>query len=180
MHTEEQLQEIEDTAAEHIDSTTNAEEQDIKEDIAIRLQGELAEQKDKYLRLFAEFENFKKRTAKERLELFKTAGADVIKELLSVLDDFDRAERSLDTATDIDAVKQGLILIKDKLTKTLQNKGLQPMESLHAVFDAEQHEAITEIPAPTDDAKGKVLDVLEKGYVLNDKIIRYAKVVVGK
>lgn len=145
-----------------------------------KLHADLEEQKDKYIRLFAEFDNFKKRTAKERLDLIQTAGADVIKSLLPVLDDFDRAEKSIASATDIDAVKQGLLLIKEKLHKALQQKGLQSKKSIGEGFDAEWHEAITEIPAPTEDMKGKIIDEVEKGYVLNDKIIRYAKVIVGK
>lgn len=145
-----------------------------------KLSADLEEQKDKYIRLYAEFDNFKRRTAKERLELIQTAGADVIKSLLPVLDDFDRAEKSIEAATDIEAVKQGLLLIKEKLYKVLQQKGLQAMNTLGENFDAEWQEAITEIPAPNSALKGKVIDEVEKGYLLNDKIIRYAKVIVGK
>ncbi|MES1221379.1 MAG: nucleotide exchange factor GrpE [Bacteroidota bacterium] len=145
-----------------------------------KLQEELQEQKNKYLRLFAEFDNFKKRNAKERLELMQTAGKEVITALLDVLDDCDRAEKQLQTAEDIDQVKQGVQLVFNKLRSVLQSKGLKPMESIHTDFDVEKHDAITEIPAPSDDLKGKVLDEVQKGYYLNDKIIRHAKVVVGK
>ncbi len=162
------------------DTTSNAAYAEMADEAGIKLRTDLEEQKDKYIRLFAEFDNFKKRTAKERLELIQTAGAEVIKSLLPVLDDFDRAEKSIETATDIEAVKQGLLLIKEKLNKSLQQKGLQSMQSIGESFDAEWHEAITEIPAPTEDMKGKIIDEVEKGYVLNDKIIRYAKVIVGK
>jgi molecular chaperone GrpE len=162
------------------DTTSNAAYAEMADEAGIKLRADLEEQKDKYIRLFAEFDNFKKRTAKERLELIQTAGAEVIKSLLPVLDDFDRAEKSIETATDIEAVKQGLLLIKEKLNKSLQQKGLQSMQSIGESFDAEWHEAITEIPAPTEDMKGKIIDEVEKGYVLNDKIIRYAKVIVGK
>jgi molecular chaperone GrpE len=134
---------------------------------------------DKYLRLFSEFDNFKRRTAKEKLELSKTASASVLKDLLTVLDDFDRANESFEKATDVAALKEGVDLIYSKLFKTLESKGLKPMDSLHTEFNADIHEALTNIPAPEEELKGKVLDVIEKGYTLNDKIIRYAKVVVG-
>jgi molecular chaperone GrpE len=135
---------------------------------------------DKYLRLYAEFDNYKRRTAKERIELFKTANADVIKSMLSVLDDFDRAKKSMEIAKDIDAVKEGIQLIHHKLKSTLQSQGLTEMESVVGkTFDTDLHEAITNVPAPSEDLKGKVMDEVEKGYLLNDKVIRYAKVVVG-
>jgi len=135
---------------------------------------------DKYLRLYAEFDNYKRRTAKERIELFKTANADVIKSMLSVLDDFDRAKKSMEIAKDIEAVKEGIQLIHHKLKSTLQSQGLTEMDSvLGKVFDTDLHEAITNVPAPSEDLKGKVMDEVEKGYLLNDKVIRYAKVVVG-
>jgi len=144
------------------------------------LKQQLGEQKDQYLRLFAEFDNFKKRTAKERIDLFKTAGQDVIQSLLPVLDDFERAEKTIQTSKDIDAVKEGIKLIQHKLKTTLEQRGLQPVESIGKEFNVEEHEAVTEIPAPTEDLKGKVVDEVERGYKLNDKIIRYAKVIVGK
>lgn len=143
-------------------------------------QQELSEMKDKYLRLVAEFDNFKKRNAKERIELMQTANKEVILALLDVVDDTDRATKQLETATDVTAIKDGVMLVFNKLKSTLQSKGLKPMESLNTEFDADLHEAITEIPAPTEDLKGKVIDELQKGYYLNDKLIRHARVVVGK
>jgi molecular chaperone GrpE len=145
-----------------------------------KLKAELGEAKDKYLRIFAEFDNSKRRNAKERLELIKTAGLEILQDLLPVLDDLGRAEKIIETATDLENVKKGFDLIKEKLVRTLQNKGLKAMESIGADFDADFHEAITEIPAPNPDMVGKVVDEVEKGYILNEKIIRYAKVIVGK
>jgi molecular chaperone GrpE len=145
-----------------------------------KVQTELEEMKDKYVRLFAEFDNFKKRSARERLEYIKVAGQDILRDLLPVLDDMERAEKSITAASDVAAVKEGFLLIKDKLIKNLQAKGLKAMQSVGEPFDADFHEAITEIPAPTEELKGKVVDEVEKGYLLNEKIIRYAKVVVGK
>ena len=139
---------------------------------------ELAEQKDKYLRLFAEFDNFKRRTAKERMELNLTAGKDVIISLLEVLDDCDRAEKQIRNSQAVEN-HEGTLLVFNKLRSILQQKGLKSMESINTEFDVEKHEAITEIEAGQDFA-GKVIDELEKGYYLNDRIIRFAKVVVGK
>jgi molecular chaperone GrpE len=141
---------------------------------------EISEIKDKYLRLQAEFDNYRKRTAKERLELMQTAGKEVIISLLDVLDDTDRAVKQIENVADAQAVKDGVMLVFNKLRNTLQTKGLKPMESLHASFDPDLHDAITEIPAPTPELEGKVVDVLQPGYYLNDKLIRHAKVIVGK
>jgi len=149
------------------------------EDELEKMKTELDEQKDKYLRLFAEFDNFKRRTAKERMELFQTAGKDVIVSMLEVMDDCDRAEKQMQTSDDIASIKEGIGLVFSKLRSTLSNKGLKAMQSINTEFDVEKHEAITEIPA-AHDMKGKVVDEVEKGYYLNDKIIRFAKVVVGK
>jgi len=145
-------------------------------------EAELAEQKDKNLRIFAEFDNFKKRTAKERLELFKTAGKDLVIDLLSVLDDFDRATKAADEAraNDKPVDLDGFNLIHNKIKSVLGNKGLKEMETNGEVFDAELHAAITEIQAPNEDLKGKIVDTVEKGYYMSDVIIRHAKVVVGK
>lgn len=154
----------------------NADEKKLTE----KLQDELTEQKDKYIRLFAEFDNYKRRSAKERIELIQTAGREVITSMLDVLDDCDRAEKQLQTSNDIDQLKQGVQLVFGKLRTVMQSKGLKAMESINTVFDVEKHEAITEIPAPNDDMKDKILDEVQKGYYLNDKIIRFAKVVVGK
>ncbi len=144
-----------------------------------KLQLELTEQKDKYLRLMAEFENYKRRTSKERIELIQTAGKDVIVSMLDVLDDVDRAEKQLQNSDDITVQKEGIQLVFNKIRTNLSAKGLKAMESVNTDFDVEKHEAITEIPAPTEDLKGKVLDEVTKGYYLNDKIIRFAKVVVA-
>jgi molecular chaperone GrpE len=143
------------------------------------LKQEVALANDKYLRLYAEFDNFRRRTIKERAELLQTAGKDVIISLLPVLDDFDRALRHMDNTTDVNAVKEGVTLIQQKLKNILSQKGLKEMPSVGTAFDPELHEAITNIPAPTDDLKGKVIDEVEKGYYLNDKVARHAKVVVG-
>ncbi len=145
-----------------------------------KIQSELEEQKDKYIRLFAEFDNFKRRTAKERIELIQTAGKDIIVSMLDVLDDCDRAEKQLATTEDVTQIKEGIQLVFAKLRTTLANKGLKVMTATNEEFDVEQHEAITEIPAPTPDLVGKVVDEVTKGYFLNEKIIRFAKVVVGK
>lgn len=141
---------------------------------------EYKELHDKYIRLFSEFDNFRKRTAKEKLDLMATAGSDIIKEMLPILDDFERAMATNEEMKDIDAIKEGFTLIHNKLIHNLTNKGLKPMESLHDEFDVNKHEALTQIPAPSEDLKGKVVDVIEKGYLLNDKVIRFAKVVVGQ
>lgn len=145
-----------------------------------KLVKELEEQKDKYIRLVAEFENFKRRTSKEKQDLIMSGGQDIVKALLAVLDDSDRAAKQLETATELDEVKEGVTLVFNKLRSTLEHKGVSKMEIENAKFNPDLHEAITEIPAPTEDMKGKVIDVVENGYYLNDKIIRHAKVVVGK
>lgn len=167
-------------ADENAAGTTHLSEPVGNEDEVEKLNEELKEQKDKYLRLLADFENFKRRTAKERIELIQTAGKDVIVSLLDVLDDIDRAEKQMKTTDDIDQIKQGIQLVFNKIRGTLQAKGLKPMESVQTDFDVEKHEAITEVPSPAKDMKGKVIDEVQKGYYLNDKIIRFAKVVVGK
>lgn len=141
---------------------------------------ELAEAKDKYLRLFAEFDNFKKRSVKEKLELMKTAAQETIGELLPVLDDFDRAKQSAEDEKTDEVFSEGVHLVYNKLHSVLKNKGLKAMETNGEDFNPEYHEAITKIPAPTEELKGKIIDTITKGYTLNDKIIRYAKVVVGE
>ncbi|HSB92445.1 MAG TPA: nucleotide exchange factor GrpE [Flavitalea sp.] len=144
------------------------------------LEQELQEMKDKYLRQVAEFDNFRRRNARERIELIQTAGREVIGSLLEVLDDCDRAEKQLQSSSDVKAMSEGVQLVFNKLRSVLQAKGLKPMNSIGTEFNPDIHEAITEIPAPTPDLKGKVVDELEKGYYLNDKLIRFSKVVVGK
>ena len=137
-------------------------------------------EKDKYLRLFAEFENYKKRTTKERIELYRTAGQDIMLSILPVLDDFDRGLAEIKKAKDKELLK-GMQLINDKLRSTLTQKGLEEVEAKKGeTFDADLHEAITQIPAPSEDLKGKIIDVIEKGYKLGDKIIRFPKVVIGQ
>jgi molecular chaperone GrpE len=143
-----------------------------------KLKAELKEANDKYLRLYAEFDNFRRRTTKERQEQLLTAGKDVIISMLPVLDDFERALKAMETATDVIPVKEGVALVQNKLKHILTAKGLKEMNTKGEPFDAEVHEAITNIPAG-DAQKGKVVDELEKGYFLNDKVIRFAKVVVG-
>jgi molecular chaperone GrpE len=166
---------------ENVAGTTRLHGEDLEtEDELEKLRGEIQEQKDKYLRLFAEFDNFKRRSARERIELIQTAGKEVIISLLDVLDDCDRAEKQLQQSQNIDEVRDGVQLVFSKLRSVLQNRGLRPMESMHTDFDVEKHEAIAEIPAPSPDLKGKVLDEVIRGYYLNDKIIRFAKVIVGK
>jgi molecular chaperone GrpE len=145
-----------------------------------KLKAEVQDLKEKYLRQVAEFDNFRKRTAKERLELVQTAGKDVIASLLDVVDDYDRAEKQLQANGDLNGFKEGVQLVFAKLKNTLQARGLKPMQTIGTDFNPDLHEAITEIPAPTEDLKGKVVDEVVKGYYLNDKIIRFAKVVVGK
>jgi molecular chaperone GrpE len=159
--------------------TTHLNDEIAEESAMEKLQMELDEQKDKYLRLVAEFDNFRKRNAKERLELLQTAGKDVIMPMLEVLDDCDRAEQQIQKTDDVTLVKEGVQLVFHKLRTSLQARGIKEMESIHTDFDVEKHEAITEIPAPSEDLKGKVLDQIQKGYYLNDKLIRFAKVVVG-
>ncbi|MBS1949025.1 MAG: nucleotide exchange factor GrpE [Bacteroidetes bacterium] len=165
---------------ENVSGTSYLNDEVIEENAIEKLTDELQAQKDKYLRLVAEFDNFKKRNAKERIELIQTAGRDVIYSLLDVLDDCDRAEKQIQNSNDIMQVKEGVQLVFNKLRAVLHSKGLKQMDSVHTDFDVEKHEAITGIPAPTDELKGKVLDEIQKGYYLNDKIIRFAKVVVGK
>ena len=172
---EEQL----NTEEEIADETVAEEAEPVELSAEEKLKEENAALNDKYLRLFAEFDNYKRRTQKERQELLQTAGKDVIISLLPVLDDFDRANKAIESATDINPIREGITLVHNKLKSVLIQKGLQQMESINTVFDTDNHEAVTKIPAPNDDLKGKVIDELEKGYTLNDKVIRFAKVVVG-
>jgi len=167
-------------ADENLSGTTHLNDPLLEENEADKVKAELEEAKDKYLRLAAEFDNFRRRSAKERQEISLTAGREVIKELLEVLDDAERAEKQLESSEDVQQIKQGITLVFNKLRGTLQSKGLKPMAAVGKEFDADLHEAITEIPAASEEAKGKVIDEVTKGYYLNDKIIRHAKVVVGK
>ncbi|MEE9438323.1 MAG: nucleotide exchange factor GrpE [Saprospiraceae bacterium] len=141
---------------------------------------QIAEAKDKYLRLFAEFDNFKKRSVKEKMDLLRNAGQDTLSSMLPIVDDFDRAKKSADSEESPESFSEGVMMVYNKLNSVLSNKGLKKMESNGEVFDPELHEAITNIPSPTPDMKGKVIDTIESGFYLNDKIIRHAKVVVGE
>ncbi len=168
----------EKATAEKVEETVEAAAEEVKEEVSTE---DLVQvEKDKYLRLFAEFENYKKRTSKERIELFKTAGKDIIVSLLPVMDDFDRGMVEINKSENEELI-QGITLIQDKLTKTLEQKGLTLVDVKQGdAFDADTQEAITQIPAPTEELKGKVIDVVEKGYKLGDTIIRFPKVVIGQ
>lgn len=168
---------VENTAAEQ--NETVASEPVVELSVEEKLQQQVAELNDKYLRLFAEFDNFKRRTQKERVELLQTAGKDIVISLLPVLDDFERAIKATEKSTEVAPVREGIELVQTKLKSILSQKGLKEIESLNTPFDTDLHEAITQIPSPTEEQKGKVIDELEKGYTLNDKVVRFAKVVVG-
>jgi molecular chaperone GrpE len=140
---------------------------------------ELTDLKDKYLRLYADFENFRRRTAKEKIDLISNANEGLLVALLPVLDDFERALKSAESTADVEALKEGVKLVFNKFYKVLESKGVKPMDSLGQVFNPDLHEAITQFPAPSDDMKGKIIDETEKGYLLNEKVIRFAKVILG-
>ena len=165
-----------DTPEDNVAGEVEGDEQSSEE---MGLKAELEQANDRYLRLYAEFDNYKRRTSKERVELMQSAGREVIGSLLTVLDDFDRALKMMETAGDVPAIVEGIELINQKLKKILQQQGLKEMEVIGQPFDADFQEAITNIPAPDKSMKGKVIDEVEKGYFLNDKVLRYAKVVVG-
>jgi molecular chaperone GrpE len=167
-------------ADEALSGSTHLNEPVAEESEQEKTKEELREAKDKYLRLAAEFDNFKRRNAKERVELIQTAGRDVITGLLEILDDVERAQKQWAANEDPQQIKEGVSLIFSKLKNQLQAKGLRSMESIGKDFNPDLHEAITEIPAPSEEQKGKILDEIVQGYYLNDKIIRHAKVVVGK
>ena len=199
---EEEQPEAEDTAnvveelpkeEEKEETEENADQNPPKEEAATKkngakkavsdkesLQKELSEMKDKYLRIFAEFDNYRKRTIKERMEIIKLAAKDSLVALLPAIDDFARAIKVGNDNDNEEKIPEGIILIYNKLYKALEQQGIKEMESTGQDFDPELHEALTKIPAPTEDMKGKVIDTIEKGYYLNDKIIRYAKVIVGE
>lgn len=169
-------QSAENTTEQAVPEVEAAEELTVEQ----KLEEELAKEKDKFLRLFAEFENYKKRTTKERIDLFKTANQEVLQAMLPVLDDFDRAMTQI-SKTEDEVLLKGVELIHEKLKSTLVSKGLEQVElKAGDVFNADFAEAITQIPAPTEDLKGKIVDVIEKGYKLGDKIIRFPKVVIGQ
>ncbi|WP_228384105.1 nucleotide exchange factor GrpE [Sphingobacteruim zhuxiongii] len=163
---------------EENNTTENVETPEVDE--LANLNDKLAESNDRYARLVAEFDNYKKRTSKEKLDLMQSAGKDVLIKLLPVLDDFDRSMSFMKDIPNDDSVKQGVDLVNTKFRKTMEQLGLKEMDVIGKPFDPEYQEAITSIPAPTDDLKNKVIDVIEKGYFLNDSVIRFAKVVVGQ
>ena len=166
--------------AQQVDEETT-DNQSVEVDPIEKIQDEVQDLKDQNLRLYAEFENFRKRTAKERLQMMDSANKDTLAALLPVLDDFDRALKNTEATPENEAVLEGLKLIQHKLGETLKNKGLIAMEStIGKAFDVEEMEAITQIPAPTPELAGKVIDEVEKGYKIGEQVLRYAKVVVGK
>lgn len=174
----EEQKEINNDATAQVAEKEVAEKEKSKEEV---LNDELQKEKDKFLRLFAEFENYKKRTSKERLELFKTASQDVMIALLPVLDDFERALTHIEEDKEAEELRKGVFLIYQKLLNTLKQEGLSVMEvNKGDTFDAEQHQAVTQIPSPSEDLKGKIIDIVEKGYKLGEKIIRFPKVVIGQ
>ncbi|EOR93790.1 Heat shock protein GrpE [Arcticibacter svalbardensis MN12-7] len=173
---EQEIEQVNEARAPEVDSEVEAVEEISVEE---KLQGDLKEANDKYLRLYAEFDNYKRRTTKERIDLLQSAGKDVLLSILPVADDLERAIKAMESVSDVKAIKEGIILVSSKLKNTLGQKGIKEMESIGTVFDADIHEAITNIPAPSADLKGKVIDEVEKGYYLNDKVLRFAKVVVG-
>ncbi len=170
----------EDIVEEQIDATQNDTVEVDERSVEEQLQEELKLEKDKFLRLFAEFENYKRRTAKERIELFKTASQDVMVALLPILDDFERAYSEMAKTNEKELLK-GVELINNKLKSTLEQKGLSQVEVTQGdVFNADDHEAVTQIPAPSKDLKGKIINVIERGYKLGDKVIRFPKVIIGQ
>lgn len=183
MSDKDKVNDIEKEQLEAVESeTVEVEDQVIEEQtVEERLESELKQEKDKFLRLFAEFENYKRRTSKERIELFSTASEDVMKNLLPVLDDFERALSHIENDKEAEALRKGVSLIYNKLVNTLEQKGLKViLVEKGEAFNADNHEAITQIPAPTANLKGKVIDIIEKGYKLGEKVIRFPKVVIGQ
>ena len=170
---------VEDTAT--ATAETEQEQQIEEKSVEEQLQDQLAVEKDKFMRLFAEFENYKKRTTKERIELFKTASQDVIVSILPILDDFERALMHIEEDKEAEELRKGVLLIYNKLVNTLEQKGLSKIEVKQGdVFNADNHEAVTQIPAPSEDLRGKIIDVVERGYTLGEKVIRFPKVVIGQ
>lgn len=174
------MNEQENIQDENVEQNETVQEEQVELSKEEQLENQLEESIDKYKRLVAEFDNYKKRTSRERMELIQNAGQGVIKNLLPILDDFDRALLSMETAEDVVAVKEGVELVNNKFRKLLESEGLKEMDVQGQPFDADFQEAITAIPAPSEDLKNKVIDVVEKGYFLNDKVIRFAKVVIGQ
>lgn len=176
----EASEEKQEETIENVDEEAVAEEEEEEEDLEVKLAREVAEAKDKYLRLYSEFENFRRRTAKEKLDIINTASRDLMVDLLPVMDDFERALKAMKDNDANESSIEGMELISNKFQNTLDNKGLKVIEvKAGDEFNDEFHEAITQIPAPSKDLAGKIVDVVEKGYFLNDKVIRFAKVVTG-
>jgi molecular chaperone GrpE len=179
---EQELEKHDETAQEEVPAMQQEEvpeATDTQKDSASKLQDELAEAKDKYLRLYSEFENFRRRTARERLDLIQTAGEQIIRQLLPIADDFERAEKAFLERGHKDDL-EGLNLIRNKFIKLLEQNGAKVMDlKPGSAFDPDLHEAITQVPAPSEELKGRIVDVVEKGYLLGERVIRYAKVVVG-
>lgn len=188
---------IEKENKENLESTENVDNSNLQEetpansqeeqsneveelDEVAKLKAELEESNNKFLRLYAEFDNYKRRTSKERIDYMQSAGKEVILSLLPILDDFERGLEAMNSASDVPSVKEGVDLIYQKLLSTLNQKGLKPMEVVGEVFDADFHEAIANIPVQDENQKGKIIEELQKGYLLNDKILRFAKVVTGQ
>jgi molecular chaperone GrpE len=182
-HKEQDIEKNEDIISDETVNITESEETAAEQestDELSKLKSEIEELKDKYLRLYSDFDNFKRRTTKERIDLFKMAGQDVLKSLIPVMDDFERAEKAFETSTDAASLAEGVKLVSSKLRSTLEQQGLKSYSSIGENFDADLHEAITKIPAPSNDLKGKIVDEVEKGYKLQDKVIRFAKVIIGE
>lgn len=176
--TEQEMPDVKETV-----ESVATEDQDTTKDEAIpieELKAQVAELKDKYLRQVAEFDNYRKRTLKEKTELILNGGEKVLTALLPVLDDFERAQESFKKSSDVEALREGVTLIFEKLVKTLESQGLKPIDAVGQDFNTDFHEAIAMIPAPNDDDKGKVIDCIQTGYMLNEKVIRHAKVAIGQ
>ncbi len=192
-NTSEQAENVDDVTFENKKETDNSINNEVKKKSSTKKRSKSKTEKqieqlkekndelnDKYLRLYSEFDNYRKRTARERIEMQKSASKDLIIEFLPILDDFERAIKAFEDHKLSDEAKKGIELIYNKLMNMLKQKGLEPMDEKGKEFDTDFHEAITEIPAPSKDLKGKVVDVIQHGYLLNGKVLRYAKVVVGK
>lgn len=176
LNQEEIRKELEDQDKKE-EGEEEADEEPKKEPTA---EEKLAELQDRYLRLSAEYDNFRKRTLKEKIDLQKSANAQLLEAILPVADDFDRAMQSVDEARDIEAVKEGMKLISDKFSSFLKQQGVKEIEAVNKEFDTDLHEAITKIPATSKKQKGRVVDVIQKGYFLNDRVLRFSKVVIGE
>ena len=176
----EETKDHDDEINETTSESTQDAEKEVVENKEPTAEEKIAELNDKYLRLYSEFDNYRKRTSKERVELFKTAGQDILTDLLPVLDDFERALANMDKKADVKTVRKGVDLVYNKFKNTLESKGLKHFKAIEQPFDPEIHDAITKIPAPNKKLVGKVVDEVEKGYMLNEKVIRFAKVVVGE